>query len=466
VPHTLEQAKLKYDNWRNHALDMAKRSMQAKQFDEAMKCILDYETARKQAFSADVEFIHLKQKCQVYQARSAFQQMKKLMSGGLYQEALDRVEKIENLESLLRDSSLVAEFRQLKTQCEFFAIKQQKKATQINYIVTASLLGFAIIFTIALVSFLGFRFKRAEFIGERLGQGDYEAVLSLEPRNADAIRLKEIAEALRAGDYTTALSIDPENKQALQMKTAAFLRMAPISNSIGMELKLIPAGSVNLSLHYLSAGKLIQLSTAFYIGTSEVTQEQFQTVMGQNPSHFQHLQKPVERVSWKDATEFCRRLSDMPEEKKAGRVYRLPTEAEWDYASQGGNSTKMSFGNELTNLNEYCWFANNSGNSPLDTDKLTHSTIWEELKANGCQTHIVRLKKPNPWGIYDMYGNVEEWCSDEELGLHVIRGGSWKDGPSTFEYFRSDIGDLGRELDDYKTNWLGFRVAFDMPKKL
>jgi formylglycine-generating enzyme required for sulfatase activity len=107
--------------------------------------------------------------------------------------------------------------------------------------------------------------------------------------------------------------------------------------------------------------------------------------MGKNPSEFKGATNPVEGLSWEDATEFCKKLSE-----KTRQTVRLPTEAEWEYACRAGTESAFSFGDDLSALGDYAWWAGNS-------DKTTHP---------------VGQKKPNSWGLYDMHGNVLEWCAD------------------------------------------------------
>ena len=140
----------------------------------------------------------------------------------------------------------------------------------------------------------------------------------------------------------------------------------------------------------------VRITKAFWLGVTEVTQEEYRRAMNSNPSKFQgDPKRPVEQVSWDDAVEFCRKLSELPAEKAAKRRYRLPTEAQWEYACRAGSTGPWSFsslpageGEKL--LGEYAWFRANAGG----------------------QTHPVAQKRPNAWGLYDMYGNVWEWCQD------------------------------------------------------
>jgi formylglycine-generating enzyme required for sulfatase activity len=174
---------------------------------------------------------------------------------------------------------------------------------------------------------------------------------------------------------------------------------------------------------------VVTLTHGFYISQYEVTQWQYQEVMGSNPSSSTgDPNRPVETVSWYDATNYCAKLTD--QERAAGRlpsgwVYRLPTEAEWEYACRAGTTNRFSFGDDpsYTKLGDYAWYDANCGG----------------------QTHAVGQKRPNRWGLYDMHGNVWEWCSDwyatypggsvsdpwgPAVGsARVVRGGVWsRDG--------------------------------------
>ncbi len=244
-----------------------------------------------------------------------------------------------------------------------------------------------------------------------------------------------------------------------------------ITNSIGMKLVLIPKGTFMMGSPENEEGHQwdekqhkVTFSEGYYLGVTEVTQGQYESVMGTNPSFFQggkirgsSSNHPVEYVSWKDAVEFCKKLSELPEEKADGRVYRLPTEAEREYACRAGSKSAYSFGESSKSLGDYAWFKENS---------------------NG-QTHPVGEKKANAWGLYDMHGNVFEWCSNPyyeypksaisdstdpiEPSFRMDRGGSWGYGAA---YCRSASRYL--VVPETRDSSLGFRVALNpsgIPKK-
>lgn len=224
-------------------------------------------------------------------------------------------------------------------------------------------------------------------------------------------------------------------------------------NSLGMQFVLIPAGTFLMGRGLAEEGDederpqhQVTLSQPFYLQTTPVTQGQWQRLMGENPSLFQECGEdcPVENVSWHDAQEFLRKLNL----REKTDQYRLPTEAQWEYACRAGSTQSYCFGDGEAELGQYAWYASNSQKG----------------------THPVGRLKPNAWGLYDMHGNVYEWCQDwyEEYPngpvtdpkgptageYRVLRGGSW-DG---------EAGDLRsayrhRLTPGYRYGHEGFRVA-------
>ncbi len=182
-------------------------------------------------------------------------------------------------------------------------------------------------------------------------------------------------------------------------------------NSIGMELALIPAGWFQMGSPTSEVGRFedegplrpVHLTRSYYLGVYPVTQEEYQAVAGNNPSLFRTGHRgsprhPVDGITWDDANRFCRLLSNLPEERQAGRVYRLPTEAEWEYACRAGTTTPFSFGSVASSEE-----ANFDGTHPYGG-----AARGKYLQ----RTTPVGSYQPNAWGLYDMHGNVREWCQD------------------------------------------------------
>lgn len=218
----------------------------------------------------------------------------------------------------------------------------------------------------------------------------------------------------------------------------------------------------------------------FMIGKFEVTQKLWKAVMGNNPSYFKGDNLPVESVSWNDVQEFIRKLNQM-----TGQNFRLPTEAEWEYAARGGTNTSLYNGeninikgaNNSPNLDKLAWYGGNCGqnytsSAGCDVSKGYDITGWSEKQYNDSKggTHPVGLKQPNAYGLYDMLGNVWEWCQDwygdyssgsqtnpqgpSSGSDRVIRGGSWYDYARDCRVsYRSNTG------PDNRYYIIGFRLV-------
>lgn len=197
-----------------------------------------------------------------------------------------------------------------------------------------------------------------------------------------------------------------------------------ITNSIGMKMQLIPEGEFIMGDEGWDDSKplhRVRLTKPFYLGIYPVTQREWVEVMGSTPSEFKGFDLPVERVSWDDCQQFIEKMN----EREHGGCYRLPTEAEWEYACRASSTKRYCFGDRGSELGHYAWYDDNSGD----------------------KTHPIGKKKPNAWGLYDMHGNVWEWCHDwyganyyekcnekgvvedpmgpESGGRRVARGGSY-----------------------------------------
>ena len=183
-----------------------------------------------------------------------------------------------------------------------------------------------------------------------------------------------------------------------------------LGRGVKMEFVLIPAGAFvmgseeNAGEGDESPQRRVTLTRAFYLGRFEVTQAEWEAVMGANPSEFRGALRPVDSVSWDDCQRFIAKVK-----AKTGRVLALPTEAQWEYACRAGTGTAWSFGAEEAAAVAHAWLAANAGGA----------------------THPVGEKHPNPWGLYDLHGNVWEWCADA-YEKHAYRGGDVVDprGPA------------------------------------
>jgi formylglycine-generating enzyme required for sulfatase activity len=229
-----------------------------------------------------------------------------------------------------------------------------------------------------------------------------------------------------------------------------------ISSVIPNEIKFvtISAGKLTMGSPIGEAGRNpdeeqkheVNITKPFELGIFPVTQRQWKAVMGYNPSHFRGEDRPVESVTWYDVQAFIRKLNKI----EGADRYRLPTEAEWEYACRAGTITRYSFGDDDSELGEYGWYDKNSGS----------------------ETHIVGRMKHNNWSLYDMHGNVSEWCQDvytpdynlpppnvgelenESSQYRVRRGGAWGRDASSCRSAARD-----KDLPDFSRDALGFRLV-------
>ena len=237
--------------------------------------------------------------------------------------------------------------------------------------------------------------------------------------------------------------------------TSGFGSKKDFKNCIGMDFKVILPGSFNMGTDITE--KLckndetplhqVKISRPFYLGVCEVTQQQWEFIMGSNPSFFKNPTSPVETVTWNDAKEFCEKLG-----QKDGRTYRLPTEAEWEYACRAGTSGLY--------------------HNDLSSDSL-YRIAWCSSRFNAPRTKPVKMHQPNEWGLYDMHGNVSEWCEDwfgdytsinyeDPIGpssgvMRVIRGGCYSD-------LARDCRSASRFAKpvQFRSKTVGFRVLIEI----
>jgi eukaryotic-like serine/threonine-protein kinase len=272
----------------------------------------------------------------------------------------------------------------------------------------------------------------------------------------------------------------PDTRKARQLQDTWTVNLGipkEQSNSIGMKLVLVPPGEFLMGTDLDELGGLnktsnespphrVAITQPFLLGAYEVSRAEYQQVMGSNPSTSpakgngksepsapDRSRHPVDTVSWSDAVKFCQKLSVSQAEHSARRVYRLPTEAEWEYACRAGSETRWYCGDNEDDVEGIAWNRSNSNDT----------------------THAVGQREPNAWGLYDMLGNVYEWCLDwyahdyyqqsptedpigPSTGLdRVIRGGSWYNAAA----FCRSASRVGAPLDG--SNVIGFRVLCELP---
>jgi formylglycine-generating enzyme required for sulfatase activity len=249
-----------------------------------------------------------------------------------------------------------------------------------------------------------------------------------------------------------------------------------LGNNVKMRLVLIPAGKFMMGSPATEAGRSgnegpqheVTISKPFYMGVFEVTQEQYEQVMGVNPSNFKGATNPVEQVSWDDAVKFCQKLS-----ARTGKKVTLPTEARWEYACRACTTTAFNTGDELKPGQANACFPSNPGLWDRIVAWLGKSSAQKTM-----QTMPAGSFSPNGFGLYDMHGNVFEWCSDwydwyddsyanaknqdpagpDSGSLRVLRNGSWGDHPEDCRSARRLGG-----APDVRNYEVGFRVAVDSP---
>lgn len=240
-----------------------------------------------------------------------------------------------------------------------------------------------------------------------------------------------------------------------------------LGNGIQIQAVLVPAGKFQMGFQEESEkfytwalpGRQVTISKPFYMGKFPVTQAQWLAIMPDNRSRFKGPRHPIDGVLWEEANEFCKKLS-----QKVSLPVRLPTEAEWEYGCRAGTKTAFFFGNDPNGLADYGWHEANSNDA----------------------THPVGLKKPNPWGLYDVCGNIWEWCHDwyapldketdpvtdptgpeeSRLGAHVLRGGAWHTD-ATFSQSAVRGGDFpcgeGGPASWDNASCSGFRIVVTVP---
>lgn len=261
-----------------------------------------------------------------------------------------------------------------------------------------------------------------------------------------------------------------------------------LENSLGMRFVLIPPGEFWMGSPHYEAQRQnepqhrVRITRPYYLATHEVTVALYQQVTGVI-SDSQAPDLPVVNTTWDDAVAFCQKLSQLPAERDAGRMYRLPTEAEWEYACRAGTTGRFSASEQ--EILQYVWSADTAGDRQIDAESVYHT--WanrdegryaEYMTRNNLRLRPVGTKLPNPWGLYDMHGSVWEWCADfydakyylespvedptgPPLGeARVARGGSYTNPLGSCRSARRAHPGLTERLRNG-----GIRVALSLPLK-
>ncbi len=264
---------------------------------------------------------------------------------------------------------------------------------------------------------------------------------------------------IAAGDEPALLGL-PADAEAVQKAQAAWAESLgtprEVTNSLGMKLALIPPGRFTMGPN--GSTWRVTLAKPFHMATTETTLGQYRQF---RPSHqiegadaeFNEDDRPAAMVSWDDARAFCEWLNAQPAEKAAGRVYMLPTEAQWEWAARAGTTTVRYYGDDEKRQKDHFWFNHTYTPNP-------------KHESTGRGRQPVGMLKPNAWGLYDMLGNVWEWCDDRRLDEAtgeardpVMRGGSWRSGAFHCTAVAHDPGDPKAKADN-----IGFRVVCRVPE--
>ena len=271
---------------------------------------------------------------------------------------------------------------------------------------------------------------------------------------------KELKIKLQFQDYLPTfefdvITVDSHGRENSRTKSFASFFPEDLGNGIILEMVYIPGGSFQMGSSEDSSEQPVHQVTVqpFYLGKYPITQAQWETVMVNNPSHFKGAKRPVEQVNWDDAVKFCQKLSE-----KTGKTYRLPAEAQWEYACRARTSTPFYFGETITpDLVNYNGDYPYAG-APRGLDRQQTTDVWSF--------------PPNGFGLYDTHGNVWEWCSDKWHGNYngaPTDGSSWETGTHNNRVLRSGSwlnlavncrsADRYRYLAGNRHRFIGFRVA-------